>query len=493
MLNFSRITSPSSGLHTLIVICLAIAAGMGLVILPLDFIALVLVLISVVLVTVITPVSAMILLLILSPMRTLITTEAVFQFPFGLDIGQIMVLVLAGSWAVHCIVHKRPLLQFHWSPIFLTLGLFIIVTAFTVFETVAPGAWVREWLKWVFLFAMVVLTMQIGSWRWLVFGLVLAALGNALIGLYIFLGGSGADHLLIQGRFFRAFGTFGQPNPFGAFMGLIAPIAIGMSLGLLARLWNTWFRTRTIHYADMFQFVFYLFASLVLSLGVLISWSRGAWLGFAAALFVALVMLPRRLSYRFAVIAIIAVFAGVLFTFDLVPGAIVDRLSGVTVELFTFNDVRGVEVTTENYALIERLAHWQSALDMGRFDFWLGVGFGAYGEAYEGVRLLPWREPLGHAHNYYLNVFAEAGIIGLVAYLLLLFSIIVLTWLSLRHPDPLARFLVLGLLGSWVYLTIHSLTDNLYVNNLFLHLGVMIGMLTILYRQVHYGVRMRSI
>ena len=48
---------------------------------------------------------------------------------------------------------------------------------------------------------------------------------------------------------------------------------------------------------------------------------------------------------------------------------------------------------------------------------WLGVGFGNYAAAYPDFRLLLWENALGHAHNYYLNVAAEIGAIGLLAYL----------------------------------------------------------------------------
>jgi hypothetical protein len=82
-----------------------------------------------------------------------------------------------------------------------------------------------------------------------------------------------------------------------------------------------------------------------------------------------------------------------------------------------------------------------------------------------------------------LNVFAETGIIGLMAYLLMWLLIAALTWQTRRHPDPLARSVAVGLLGTWVYLSVHSITDNLYVNNLFLHIGVALGILAVLYQQ----------
>ncbi len=69
------------------------------------------------------------------------------------------------------------------------------------------------------------------------------------------------------------------------------------------------------------------------------------------------------------------------------------------------------------FSVIERLTHWQAAVRMAETQPWLGVGFGNYAAAYPDFRLLLWENALGHAHNYYLNVAAEIGAIGLLAYL----------------------------------------------------------------------------
>jgi O-antigen ligase len=126
---------------------------------------------------------------------------------------------------------------------------------------------------------------------------------------------------------------------------------------------------------------------------------------------------------------------------------------------------------------------------MARQHPWIGVGLGNYETRYPDVRLLNWKFPLGHAHNFYLNVLAETGMIGLCAYLVLWLAVFVLTWRTRRHADPVARLTAAGLFGVWCYLSVHSLTDNLYVNNLFLHLGVMLGLLAVLHRQSRPGVR----
>ena len=112
----------------------------------------------------------------------------------------------------------------------------------------------------------------------------------------------------------------------------------------------------------------------------------------------------------------------------ILPASIVDRGSSATQELFVLADVRAVDITPENYAIVERLAHWQAAINMAEQHPWLGVGLGNYEATYNSYRLLNWEESLGHAHNYYLNVLAETGIIGLIGYIAVFVNILFLTW-----------------------------------------------------------------
>src|SRR5690606_15247564 len=200
--------------------------------------------------------------------------------------------------------------------------------------------------------------------------------------------------------------------------------------------------------------------------------------------------LPRRTWQSLVLVAVVAGLVGGLWLTGRLPASIVNRIKSAFQETFATADVRSADVTTENYALIERLAHWQAAVNMATEHAWLGVGFGNYETAYDQYRLVSWTFPLGHAHNYYLNVLAETGIIGLIAYLIFGVGLFTFTWRARQHPDPLARLIVVGLLGTWTYLAAHSLTDNLYVNNLFLHLGIMIGTVSLLYNQVRSSVRL---
>jgi O-antigen ligase len=137
-----------------------------------------------------------------------------------------------------------------------------------------------------------------------------------------------------------------------------------------------------------------------------------------------------------------------------------------------------VPINDANYALIERQAHWQAALNMLAEQPWTGVGFSNYQPLYEQYRLLNWPMPLGHAHNIYLNVAAETGFIGLWLYLLLWISIFTVTFRTFRRAQGFDRAVAVGLLGTWVYLGTHMLVDNLYVNNTHLMIGALLGVLS---------------
>lgn len=433
-----------------------------------------------------TPVVSLIALLVLAPMRVLITTEMKFALP--LDIGQLLLVGALLSYVVYCVARGKRIVEWQKSksPIFVPLVIFLVVTALSAFQAFSLTAWLPEWLKWIQLTLMVLLVLQVSrfaNWRWLIFGLVLAADANAVVGIYEFFGGSGALHLLINNRFFRAFGTFGQPNPFGGFMGLVAPIAFVCVVGCGMRVWKKYRVDRVWSGSLLVQGIYYLLSLGLMLIAIGMSWSRGAWLGLAGAFLVIILAIPR-VSWRGIglFVVLVVTFAG-LWTAGVLPASIVDRISSSTQEFFAFEDVRGVDITPDNFAVVERLAHWQVALNMFNEHPWLGVGFGNYEVVYPFYRLINWLEPLGHAHNYYLNILAEVGVLGLLGYGKVWLSIILMTWRTRRHPDDFSRLASIGLLGSWTYLLIHSLFDDLFVNNLFIHLGLMLGILALLYNQ----------
>jgi putative inorganic carbon (hco3(-)) transporter len=433
----------------------------------------------------ISPLAAMAIMLGAAPLRTLIATEAPQLLP--VDIGQFSVAVLLISWLLRLLIQRRTIREsLPTSPVVATLGIFVFASGLSVFSAVSTQAWLTEWLKWIQISLIVIVVLDVcrnDGITWLVFALVSAALANAIVGIYEYYGGSGALHLLVEERFFRAFGTFGQPNPFGGFMGLVIPIALMAALAWSLRLWEQ--RTVSIRIpSNILSAVYFTLSAGVLCYALYVSWSRGAWLGFAASLAAVIVALPRRTWLSLGIASAGLVMVVLVFSSGLLPASIANRLSSITNEISATGDVRGVDITPENYANVERLAHWQAAVNMATSNPWLGIGFGNYENAYKDFSLLHWNLPLGHAHNYYLNVVAETGMIGALSYGCMMVAVIFLTWRIRKHPDTTARLISIGLLGSWIYLAVHSLTDNLYVNNMFLHIGILFALVAVLHDQL---------
>jgi O-antigen ligase len=321
---------------------------------------------------------------------------------------------------------------------------------------------------------------------WLLVMLLLAGLSQAAVGIWQFgLRGTGPEHFEILGRFYRAYGTFEQPNPFGGFMNL----SILLALGVVANgewLGNRGERRKSAPRSSLFALRPSLFLLLFVGIcligtaaALVMSWSRGAWLGLAGGTAVFILFWPRQRWQGVGLLLLAALLLWAGLTLNLLPATVAERITNFREDV-VFGDARGIDINDANYAVIERLAHWQAALDMARDHFWLGVGFGNYEPAYREYALINWPFPLGHAHNYYLNLLAETGIGGLLAYggvwaAVFWQAIRLLYWL-----DNLPRAIALGLLAAFAALTVHHMVDKLYVNNIYIHLGAMLGLLQLL-------------
>jgi len=429
--------------------------------------------------------------LLLGPFGAL---EAIILGPTLLDSGQIVLLLTVAAWIGTGLARRR--LRIASSVFNVPWILLILIAALSLLDAYSIPLGLIELLKWLEIGLIVWLILDLASdpsrrptgypaVMRLVLVMLLAAGGvQACIGIWQFcLRGKGPEHFLVLGRFYRAYGTFEQPNPFGGYMNLIALLAIGLVLGLLV----AWIERRRNRVTNSFLSPYGVWLGVALlsavagSLGLILSWSRGAWLGFLAGLAVIALFSARRLLPGFLLMGASAVLlgSGLLLGTSARFGpalAVVDRLSGFGDE-FTLGDVRGVDINDTNYAVVERLAHWQAAVGMARDDLWTGVGFGNYAVAYSDYDLLNFPDALGHAHNYYLNLLAEVGLPGLLAYLIFWLVLIGQSiWLAKRIAWP-ERGIVVGLLAAWVALAVHHLVDKLYVNNIYVHLGAMIGLL----------------
>jgi len=472
-------------------LALAVLLAVAIARLPLPVAAGLLAAAAVLLLTVIRPLFGLSVALLLGPFGAL---ESVILGNPPMDSGQLALLLTFAAWLGAGLARRRLVIP-HSSfnlPWLVWLG----VAALSVVGAPSIALGLVELLKWLEIALIVWLILDVAAdpdrpgnsvptARALLAALLVAGLVQALIGIWQFgLRGTGPEHFIVLGRFYRAYGTFEQPNPFGGYMNLVALPALGALWGLLAARLTLPRPTESLFQPARLWIPFVTVCALAASLALVLSWSRGAWLGFLAGLAVLALFSTRRVLAGGVLLATagLALAAGIYLGMSAGFGpalAVADRLGGFAGE-FTLGDVRGVDINDANYAVMERLAHWQAAVDTARDNLWTGVGFGNYAAAYPAYALINFPDALGHAHNYYLNLLAEVGLPGLLAYALFWLAIVAQTMRVSRRLAWPERGVAVGLLAAWAALAVHHLVDKLYVNNIYVHLGAMFGLLQLL-------------
>ncbi|MDA8217729.1 MAG: O-antigen ligase family protein [Dehalococcoidales bacterium] len=404
-----------------------------------------------------------------------------FSVPFEslkqLDLGgaaigstEALVGLLTVAWAVRlaATAERRPPRVALLRPLVLVLAAFGLATL----RAVALPAAIKEGIRWleiliVYLTASDLLATR-GRRAVLLGLLLLAGAAEATIGFVQFLFRLGPDSFR-TGGFLRAYGTFGQPNPYAGYLGTLLPLSIAL---VVAGWWDGRARRQVGFYA------------LVVVLGLLggallASMSRGALLGLALAVAVMASLASRRAFLVLLAAALAGAVVMMLGAFDLLPSQISQRLVQV-VSYFGVFDVRTVKLTPANWAIVERMAVWQAAWGMFEAHPFLGVGPGNYPTAYADFAMPGWNQAMGHAHNLYLNLLAETGVVGLGAFLVFWVAAIRAVW---RRHRALGvgltrweRAIPLGVLGVLAQVSLHNFFDNLMVHGLNVQLALLLAL-----------------
>jgi O-antigen ligase len=209
------------------------------------------------------------------------------------------------------------------------------------------------------------------------------------------------------------------------------------------------------------------------------SWSRGGWLGLLAAFAVVAGLRNWRTALLTAAVIVVLVSGtGVLGT-EWLPSAVAGRLQDLGSYIGGPDPAR-TEITDENFSVLERLGHWQAGMRMLEDRPLLGVGIGNYAVSYARYPQPHWYEALGHAHNVFINFAAETGVLGLGTFLIFWIGVAVFAARAGWAGRGWISALAVGVLGTWTYLTMHNLFDNLFVQHLQLQLALLLAALAAL-------------
>ena len=433
---------------------IAVAAGLVLAAPPLGLVLAGLVFIAIAFVTMVRPAFGIGALLLTIPIQTSVTLAVSERH---LSFTRISLAAIAAGWFVWMATSgDRP----KFTIVSAAFASYLCALLASVWNASNQEAWAAEIYRWSTAALVYVIAASVIQRRSDLLP-VLAATGLSVVAC----AGSavwqvthrlGPTSFTVNGVT-RAFGAFGEPNPFAGYFEIAAlPMA-----GIAATLLLSPLRKRHIP-----LIIFSTFTALAGLIGVYLTHSRGGAIGTAAGLLAMALVIDRRV--RTAIFGFVGV-AALSLTLTGATGRVVGRVDALGHSWNT-----PVLVTSVNFSVEERIAHWGAAVRMWEAHPIVGVGAGNFNDRFR-TYTPEWRFriPRGHAHNGYLQAAAQAGSLGLIGYLSILAAALYAASKGLaRRADPLGRAVAAGSIGATVAVMTHGLFDYLHVLNLGLQLSV---------------------
>jgi len=223
----------------------------------------------------------------------------------------------------------------------------------------------------------------------------------------------------------------------------------------------------------------------ILSLAMVMTFSMGAWIGISIAfLFLIWHCLKRLNLNHLKILSIIIIGISLsLFAFGFICPSYFKYLRLSRLHFWNIrSEIQYFERTKKNPNIddkLDRLWLAQSAINQFKSNLLLGVGYGNYGFLYnkfkpENSLSRPYIEK---AHNAYLEILAETGIVGFIAFFsgigLILFSGFKKIAVFINNE---AKLLYLGILASCLALLIQGLSFGIFAHNYtWIALGMILG------------------
>jgi O-antigen ligase len=236
----------------------------------------------------------------------------------------------------------------------------------------------------------------------------------------------------------RPFGPFINRNNFAGWMTMAVPLAMGYSFAVF----QTSSRPRSTGFGQWLlwlsrpegsRFALVVFSVLAMATAVALSTSRS---GMASVAIAVAVMSTIAMTRPGGQIRWLAGF----YVVGLIAGAVAWAGVGATIDRFSLSaaDMPG------------RLLAWQDTLRIIEDFPWTGVGIGAFGPAMLQYQSFGRRSIYYQAHNDYLEVFAEGGLLIAVPIVLAALVFLARVWHRFREPehDPMRFWVRTGAVGS---------------------------------------------
>ena len=231
----------------------------------------------------------------------------------------------------------------------------------------------------------------------------------------------------------RVCGPFTNPNIFAVFLLSSVPFLL---LGVFAE--KTFFLSRALS----------LIGFLMTTLCLILTWSRGAWLGFLVSVLLFLLCYsPRSLSSL--IVSLFPLLAALRF----VPQNVANR----------FSSIGSLSESSIRY----RLYTWQGSLRMIMENIWgIGTGKAPFAWVYSQYAVSG-TESVAHTHQLFLQIFTELGIQGFLVFLTFLGLTVLSFFAALRGMHGMGRGIALSAMCALISICVMGLFDYVWY-----HLGM---------------------
>jgi O-antigen ligase len=243
---------------------------------------------------------------------------------------------------------------------------------------------------------------------------------------------------------------FKDHTSYGAIVAFYIPITIG----LLLKKNNT----------PIIQFTLVLILT-VLTVGLIYSFTRAAWLSLLGALGVYLLF---RFKIKFKYVAIIGFIIGGfgIKYYNDISIALGKNKTDSTKNIS--NHIESMSNVSTDASNLERINRWNCAIRMFQEKPIFGWGGGTYAFEYAPFQHSNELTVIstnfgnkGNAHSEYLGALAETGIVGAISFLLIVFLLIYkASMLYLQLDDPDLKILIMSILLALISYFIHGLLNN---------------------------------
>jgi len=265
--------------------------------------------------------------------------------------------------------------------------------------------------------------------RWALVSIIVSTIILSLLGIYQYFfvkiptAAAWVDAKQFPELSTRVYATLENPNVLGEYLGLTIPLLAGYFFA----------SGKFGHKLFLVAVLFMLIVCMVLT------FSRGAWLGLAVSVFIYALFKEPRLLALFIILAILSPM--------FLPSVVMNRIASIG----------SLEDSSNAY----RITIWKAALRMIK-DYWLtGVGLGltAFSRVYRDYMIAG--ASAIHAHNLYLEICLELGVIGIFALLWMVLRGFSEAMSGMMKNDKIS-YITTGIVAALVGHLFHGLFDYVW-------------------------------